>query len=76
VAAVQASYVLLNRAACMDKAVTLIDQAARQGARIVVLPESFIPGTPIWIDSRPIWDGPGIFRLNVDTAPRSSWSST
>jgi predicted amidohydrolase len=69
VAAVQASYVLVNRASCMDKAVALIDQAARQGARIVVLPEAFIPGTPIW-------DGPGIFHLNVDTAPRSSWSST
>jgi len=57
VAAVQASYVLLNRDACVDKAVALIAQAARLGARIVVLPEAFIPGAPIWIDSRPIWDG-------------------
>jgi nitrilase len=57
VAAVQASYVLLNRDACVEKAVTLIAQAAGEGARIVVLPEAFIPGTPIWIDSRPIWDG-------------------
>jgi len=22
-----------------------------------VLPEAFVPGTPIWIDTRPIWDG-------------------
>ncbi|WP_280155390.1 carbon-nitrogen hydrolase family protein [Piscinibacter sp. XHJ-5] len=57
VAAVQASYVLLDRDACVDKAVALIGQAAREGARIVVLPEAFIPGTPIWIDTRPIWDG-------------------
>ena len=57
VAAVQASYVLLNGKACLDKAITLVAEAARQGARIVVLPEAFIPGTPIWIDSRPIWDG-------------------
>lgn len=57
VAAVQASYVLLNRDACVEKAVALIAQAAHQGARIVVLPEVFIPGAPIWIDSRPIWDG-------------------
>ena len=56
VAAVQASYVLLDRDACVDKAVALIGQAAQLGARIVVLPEAFIPGTPIWIDSRPIWD--------------------
>jgi nitrilase len=57
IAAVQASYVLLDRDACVDKAVALIGQAAREGARIVVLPEAFIPGTPIWIDTRPIWDG-------------------
>lgn len=57
VAAVQASYVLLNRDACVDRAVALIAQAAHQGARIVVLPEAFVPGAPIWIDSRPIWDG-------------------
>ena len=57
VAAVQASYVLLNGKACLDKAITLVAEAARQGARIVVLPEAFIPGTPIWIDSQPIWDG-------------------
>jgi nitrilase len=23
----------------------------------VVFPEVYIPGTPIWIDSRPMWDG-------------------
>ena len=22
-----------------------------------MFPEAFVPGTPIWIDSRPIWDG-------------------
>ncbi|MBX3603862.1 MAG: carbon-nitrogen hydrolase family protein [Piscinibacter sp.] len=57
VAAVQASYVLLDREACVDKAAALIAQAAQRGARIVVLPEAFIPGAPVWIDSRPIWDG-------------------
>ena len=57
VAAVQAAYVLMDQRACVDKAVTLLDQAAAAGARIVVFPEVFIPGTPIWIDSRPIWDG-------------------
>ena len=57
VAAVQAAYVLLNRAACVAKAVDLVGRAAERGCRIVVFPEVFIPGTPIWIDSRPIWDG-------------------
>ena len=23
----------------------------------MVFPEVFVPGTPIWIDTRPIWDG-------------------
>ena len=23
----------------------------------MVFPEAFVPGTPIWIDTRPIWDG-------------------
>jgi nitrilase len=57
IAAVQASYVLMDREACVAKAVDLLAKAAADGAEIVVFPEVFIPGTPIWIDSRPIWDG-------------------
>ncbi len=56
-AAVQAAYVLIDQQSCVDKAVALIHEAAGGGAGIVVLPEVFIPGTPIWIDTRPIWDG-------------------
>jgi nitrilase len=69
VAAVQAAYVLMDREACLAKAVDLVGQAAARGAGIVVLPEVFIPGTPIWIDSRPIWDGDEEwFALLVDQA--------
>jgi len=57
VAAVQAAYVLMDQRACVDKAIMLLNRAAMAGAKIVVFPEVFIPGTPIWIDSRPIWDG-------------------
>lgn len=57
VAAVQAAYVLMDREACVAKAVDLIGRAAADGAEVIVLPEAFVPGTPIWIDSRPIWDG-------------------
>ena len=39
------------------QAIRLRVQAAAQGARLVVFPEAFIPGSPIWIDTRPIWDG-------------------
>jgi nitrilase len=57
VAAVQAAYTLMDQQACLAKAIDLIGQASAAGARIVVLPEVFIPGTPIWIDSVPIWEG-------------------
>jgi nitrilase len=57
IAAVQAAYVLMDAKACVEKAVELLCRAAAAGAGIVVLPEAFVPGTPIWIDSRPIWDG-------------------
>ena len=51
VAAVQAAYVLMDQKACVAKAVDLLGRAAADGARLVVFPEVFIPGTPIWIDS-------------------------
>jgi nitrilase len=57
VAAVQAAYVLMDQKACLSKTVDLVREAAAGGAGIVVLPEAFIPGNPIWIDSQPIWDG-------------------
>ena len=57
VAAVQASYVLMNREATTSKVEELVRAAADQGARLIVFPEVFVPGTPIWIDSVPIWDG-------------------
>lgn len=57
VAAVQANYVLLDREATIDRVADLTAAAAQQGAQLVVFPEVFVPGTPIWIDTRPIWDG-------------------
>jgi nitrilase len=59
VAAVQAAYVLMDQQATLAKAVDLLEKAAAGGAGIVVFPEVFIPGTPIWIDSGRIWDGDG-----------------
>jgi nitrilase len=59
VAAVQATYVLMDREATIDRVAELTSQAAGQGAELVVFPEVFVPGTPIWIDTRPIWDGDG-----------------
>jgi len=58
VAAVQASYVPMNRDATIGRVAALTAAAAaREGAELVVFPEVFVPGTPIWIDTQPIWDG-------------------
>ncbi len=57
IAAVQATYVLMDRDATIDRVEVLTAEAAAQGAQLVVFPEAFVPGTPIWIDTRPIWDG-------------------
>ena len=57
VAVVQATYVLMDRQATIDRVAELTVQAAGKGAELVVFPEVFVPGTPIWIDTQPIWDG-------------------
>jgi nitrilase len=46
VAVVQAAPVLFEREATIDKARQLIDQAASQGAQLVVFPEAFVPAYP------------------------------
>jgi nitrilase len=46
VAAVQATPVILDAEATVEKAVRLIGEAAGQGARLVVLPEAFVPVYP------------------------------
>ncbi len=69
VAAVQATYVLMDREASIDRIEELTAEAAGQGAQLVVFPEVFVPGTPIWIDTRPIWDGDEKwFSMLVDNA--------
>jgi nitrilase len=57
VAAVQASHVLMDRDATIDRVAELTAEAVGRGAQLVVFPEAFVPGTPIWIDTQPIWDG-------------------
>lgn len=53
-AAVQAASVWLDREASTRKACELIAEAAGQGADIVALPESFIPGFPYWVFIKPL----------------------
>ena len=50
VAVVQATPVMFRKDKCLEKALRLIDEAAGEGAEIIVFPELFIPGYPIWLN--------------------------
>jgi len=47
VAAVHAAPVFMNKAATTAKVIALIDQAAQQKIKLLVFPETFIPGYPV-----------------------------
>ena len=49
IAAVQASSVFLDKEATFEKACGLIREAAAEGAGLVVFPEAFLPGYPLWV---------------------------
>ena len=69
VAAVQASYVLMDSDATIDQVAALTADAAANGATLVAFPEAFVPGTPLWIATRRIWDGDDEwYRLLVENA--------
>jgi predicted amidohydrolase len=53
VAVIQASPVFMNLEASLAKAVGLIGQAARAGANLVALGETWLPGYPAWLDHCP-----------------------
>lgn len=48
VAAMHCAPVFLDKEATLQKAVALINEAARNGAELIAFPESFIPGFPVW----------------------------
>ena len=52
-AAAHASPILLNKEATLAKVCALIDAAGRQGVRLLVFPETFVPGYPYWLGLYP-----------------------
>lgn len=53
VAAAHASSVYLDQRGSIEKACGLIEAAGRQDVKILVFPESFVPGFPYWINLYP-----------------------
>ena len=49
IAVAQYPPVLLDRDATIARAVELVEQAANEGAVLVVFPEAFAPGYPTWV---------------------------
>jgi nitrilase len=63
VAAVQMEPVLLDRAGCLERAVAAVGDAADRGAKLVLLPESAVPGYPDFVWRTTPWS-------DVDWYPR------
>jgi predicted amidohydrolase len=59
VAVVQDSPAFLNLHEGVEKTLLLLEKVAETGARIVVFPETWLPGYPVWLDWSPgaaLWD--------------------
>jgi predicted amidohydrolase len=74
VAVIQHAPVFLNLEESLEKARNLIEEAANQGAKVIVFPETWLPGYPVWLDSSPkaaLWDYPpakALYQLLVENS--------
>ena len=58
-AVVQHAPVFLNLARTFERVVALISEAIAQRAEVIVFPETWLPGYPVWLDDAPtagLWD--------------------
>ena len=66
IAAVQRSPVFLDRDATIEKACAAIDEAASNGAQLVLFPEAFVPAYPDWLWSVPPSNGQMLAELYAE----------
>jgi aliphatic nitrilase len=57
--------VFLDADATVDKAVDLIGEAARNGARLIAFPESYVPAFPVWAGVEPAINNHDLFKRLV-----------
>ena len=74
VAIAQKSPVFMNREASVARACSIIEEAGRSGAQLVVFPEAWLAGYPYWTEgwdsTLPVWAGGRIlFRDNALVVP-------
>ncbi|MGD8623930.1 MAG: carbon-nitrogen hydrolase family protein [Anaerolineae bacterium] len=74
VAIVQHPPVFLNLDESIKKAIALVQEAAHGGAQVVIFPETWLPGYPVWLDNAPgagLWDhapAKALYRLLVENS--------
>lgn len=75
-ALIQKPPVFLNLAASLERALAAIEAAAEAGANVIALPETWLPGYPVWLDESDkaaLWDHAGakqLYRLLAENAVR------
>jgi predicted amidohydrolase len=75
IAAAQLAPAYLDLEGCLQKAEHWIAEAGKQGVHLLVFPETWLPGYPVWIDTAPEaarWDYPpvkAVFRRLFENSP-------